>query len=111
LRAEAQEEMGHADRIIGRMLALGAAPAASQLRPVGLGVNLSELLRYDQAFEMELVGLYDNAVRHCSRAGLAEDRLLFEALLDEEQSHARELAGWIAQLESGIHRRDPGAVF
>lgn len=111
LRHEAQEELGHADRIIGRMLALGAAPAASQLRPVGFGTNLSELLRYDQAFELELVGLYDSAVRYCSRAGLSEDRLFFQALLDEEQLHARELAGWIGQLESGINRPDPGAVF
>lgn len=111
LREEAQEELGHADRIIGRMFALGVAPAASQLRPVGLGNNLSELLRYDQAFELELVSLYDNAVRYCSRNGLAEDRLLFQALLEEEQTHARELAGWIGQLESGVHRRDPGAVF
>lgn len=111
LRHEAQEELGHADRIIGRMLALGAAPAASQLRPVGLGNNLSDLLRYDQAFELELVGLYENAVRYCSRAGLSEDRLLFQALLEEEQAHARELAGWIAHLESGVNRPDPGAVF
>ena len=112
LRDESLEEMSHAERIIGRMLALGVSPAASQLRPVALGANLSELLRHDQAFEIELVGLYGNAVRHCSRAGLAEDRLFFQALLDEEEAHARELAGWIAQLESGTPRRpDAGAVF
>ena len=112
LRDESLEEMSHAERIIGRMLALGVSPAASQLRPVALGANLSELLRHDQAFEIELVGLYDKAVRHCSRAGLAEDRLFFQALLDEEAAHARELAGWIAQLESGAPRPpDAGAVF
>jgi len=112
LRAEAQEEMAHADRIVARMLALGVAPAASQLRPVGLGSTLSDLLRYDQAFEIELVGLYTNAVSYCSRAGLAEDRLFFQGLLQEEEAHARELAGWIAQLESGMPRRpDGGAVF
>ncbi|MGD8955830.1 MAG: ferritin-like domain-containing protein [Chromatiaceae bacterium] len=112
LRAEAHEEMTHAERIIARMLALGVAPGASQLRPVGLGTNLSDMLRHDQAFEMELVGLYEDAVRHCSRAGLSEDRLLFQALLEEEQAHARELAAWIGQLESGVNqRRDPGAAF
>jgi bacterioferritin len=111
-RAEAQEEMGHAERIIGRMLALGVAPAASQLRPATLGANLSELLRRDQAFETELVGLYAAAVRHCSRAGLAEDRLFFEGLLSDEQAHEREVAGWISQLESGSPGRpDSGAVF
>jgi cellulose biosynthesis protein BcsQ len=44
--------------------------------------------------------------------GLAEDRLFFEALLTEEQAHARELAGWISQLESGRpNQPDRGAVF
>jgi bacterioferritin len=112
LRDEALEEMSHAERIIARMLALGVSPAASQLRPVGLGSNLSDLLRHDQAFEIELVGLYADAVRYCSRAGLAEDRLFFQGLLDEEEAHARELAGWIAHLESGMPQgRDGGAVF
>jgi bacterioferritin len=104
--------MGHVERIIGRMLALGVAPSASQLRPVCLGASLSELLSHDEAFEIELVGLYASAVRHCSRAGLAEDRLFFQGLLEEEEAHARELAGWIAQLASGtIPGRDQGAVF
>jgi bacterioferritin len=112
LRAEAHEELEHAERIISRMLALGVSPAASQLRPAGLGANLLDLLRHDQAFEMQLVGLYENAARHCGRAGLAEDRLFFQALLEEELAHARELAGWIAQLESGtLAPRDGGAVF
>jgi bacterioferritin len=112
LRHEAHEEMEHAERIVARMLALGVAPGASQLRPVRLGANLSELLSHDEAFEVELVGLYASAVRHCGRAGRAEDRLFFQGLLEEEQAHARELAGWIAQLASGtLSGRDQGAVF
>ena len=43
-RAEASEELGHAERIISRMLALGVAPNASQLRPVKLGTSLQQLL-------------------------------------------------------------------
>ena len=44
-RAESIEEMGHAERIIGRMLALGVAPNASQLRPVALGQSLQHVAR------------------------------------------------------------------
>ncbi|MHB1241521.1 MAG: ferritin-like domain-containing protein, partial [Gammaproteobacteria bacterium] len=51
LRTEATEELGHVDRVISRMLALGVAPNASILRPVGLGRDLSELLRQDRALE------------------------------------------------------------
>ena len=99
MREEAHEELGHADRIIGRMLALGVAPNASQLRPVKLGSNLSELLLHDSEFENELVQLYVQATQHCARVGDHDSRVFFEALLNEEKAHAYELALWLKQLE------------
>lgn len=99
LRHEAQEEMGHADRIIERMLAHGVAPNASILRPVRLGGDLRELLLVDQAFEQELVELYSDAVRHCVRVGNLDDRAVFQALLEEELAHDRELAAWLDAIE------------
>lgn len=99
LRNESREEMEHADRIIARMLSLGAAPSASQLRPVRLGNSLLELLQHDLAFEHELIGLYSDATRHCARTGDHDGRLFFETLLEEERGHGRELTAWIAQLE------------
>jgi bacterioferritin len=98
--AEAIEEMGHADRIISRMLALGVAPNASQLRPVRLGKNLQELLQHDYAFEHELVGLYEEASQYSARIGDNDSRLFFEALLKEEQAHERELQQWLQELDS-----------
>jgi bacterioferritin len=97
--AEASEEMAHAERIISRMLALGAAPNASQLRPVRLGQNLQQLLQHDHAFEYELIGLYTEAARHCSRTGDHDNRLFFETLLAEEQQHATALEQWQQQLQ------------
>ncbi len=97
-RAEAHEELGHAERIISRMLALGVAPNASQLRPVKLGQNLQQLLEHDYAFEMGLVTLYEEAARHCSRVGDRDNRLLFETLLAEEKEHAQALTKWLQEL-------------
>ena len=96
---EAGEELRHADRIIGRMLALGVAPNASQLRPVRLGSNLQQLLQHDYAFEKELVGLYEAATKHCARTGDHDGRVFFEALLGEEQEHAKGLEQWLQQLQ------------
>jgi bacterioferritin len=96
--SEASEELGHAERIISRMLALGAAPNASQLRPVRLGSNLEELLQHDHEFENVLIGLYQEATRHCAREGDHDNRVFFEALLAEEQAHAQELKQWLQQL-------------
>ena len=99
LRTEAAEELAHADRIIGRMLALGVSPGASQLRPVQFGRNLKELLTHDHAFENELINLYEQAIRHCARAGDHDNRLFFEALLEEERSHAQTLVQWLKDVE------------
>lgn len=95
---EAGEEMGHADRIITRMLALGVAPSASQLRPVQLARDLRTLLMQNQAFEQELVKLYGEASRHCQQVGDHDNRLFFEGLLEEERAHASELAQWLEEL-------------
>ena len=99
LSAEAAEELGHAERIISRMLALGVAPNASQLRPVTLGSELRALLEYDVTFEEELVGLYSEASSHCRRIGDQDNRLFFETLLAEEQAHAVTLKEWLQQLQ------------
>ncbi len=96
--AESREEMGHAERIISRMLALGVAPNASQLRPVALGQTLQELLQHDLAFERELISLYEAAAMHCSRSGDKDGRHFFEGLLTEERTHEKDLLQWIETL-------------
>ena len=111
LRKEATEEMEHVERIIARMLSLGVAPNASQLRPVRLGSSLQELLSHNHAFENELVGLYAEATRYCARIGDHDGRLFFETLLDEERSHSRELAGWLEALQGPAGADGRGATF
>lgn len=104
---EAQEEMSHADRIISRMLALGVAPNASQLRPVRLGKNLLELLQHDAVFEHELIGLYQAAAQHCAQIGDYDNHVFFTALLHEEQVHASELLQWIQQIQQPALQQRP----
>lgn len=99
LRAESEEELQHVDRIIERMLALGVAPNASQLRPVRLGHSLTELLAVNMAFEQELISLYADAARYSAQAGCHDDRIFFEGLLADEQHHHQALSQWIQQLQ------------
>ncbi|MGD8560124.1 MAG: ferritin-like domain-containing protein [Gammaproteobacteria bacterium] len=109
---EAQEELGHADRIISRMLALGVAPNASQLRPVKLGSNLLELLLHDYDFEIELVRLYDQASRYCAGIGDHNSHTFFEALLNEERAHAQQLSEWLREAGyKGNTKQSHGATF
>ncbi len=98
LQHEAEEELGHVDRIIARMIALAVAPNASQLRPVGLGRNLTELLQQNQWLEQQLIQLYTVATEHCHLVGDYDNHLFFSKLLQEEQGHAQQLMLWMQQL-------------
>jgi bacterioferritin len=109
-RHEAHEEMQHVEKIIARMLAKGVAPNASQLRPVKLGGDLVQLLQVNQRFEMDLVGLYRDAVAHCNRESNCDDRMFFQSLLEDEQRHAAEMADWIASLEANSPGRPRNKV-
>ncbi len=100
LRHEVEEELQHTERIIDRMLAVGVAPSASQLRPVKLGQNLLEMLQINQRFEQELIGLYHAAARYSAGIGDHDSRLFFSALLEEERNHYEELQEWQDQLIS-----------
>jgi bacterioferritin len=99
LRHEATEETEHVERIIARMLALGAVPGASQLRPVCLGNNLISILTSNRDFEIELVNLYQDAVTYCSLNGNDDDRIFFQTLLSEEQKHEVEITEWITSIK------------
>jgi bacterioferritin len=104
-RRETVEEMQHAERIVQRMLALGVAPAASQLRPVSHAPDLVGLLRLDAILENDLIGHYAEAVRFCLLIGDDENERFFRALWEEEQHHGEELAAWLA----GFHAAAGGA--
>ncbi|MEZ5543532.1 MAG: ferritin-like domain-containing protein [Pseudomonadota bacterium] len=109
LRKEAQEELQHADRIIERMLALGAAPAGSQLRPVRLAPDLSALLLVNQQFEADVIRLYQAAASHSAGAGDHDSRIFFEELLREEQAHLAELESWLQRLQHVPEQRMRGS--
>jgi bacterioferritin len=97
-REETREEMHHAETLVQRMLTLGVAPAASQLRPAGHGPDLASLLRHDLALEDDLVNLYAEAARFCALNGDTGNQQVFEQLRHDEQQHAEELAAWLQSL-------------
>lgn len=97
-RRETVEEMQHAERIVKRMLALGVAPNSSQLKPAAAARSLVDLLRQDAVLESQIVTLYDEAVRYCSRIGDDENAAFFSELLEEEIKHAGEIEEWLLSL-------------
>jgi bacterioferritin len=94
--------MEHAERITGRLLALGCAPNASQLRPTRLSGQLMQLIEHAMQLESEIIGLYQQATEHCRKNQDHEHYLFFETLLKEEQQHHDEMVVWKTKLSAGV---------
>jgi len=110
-RQETVEEMRHAERLVQRMLQLGVAPAASQLRPVSHAADLEGLLRLDTVLEQDLIQLYAEATRFCLLIGDGNNEAFFRALRDEEQHHGETLAAWLDRLGTAQSRSLQRATF
>jgi bacterioferritin len=91
----ANEEFQHANLITDRMVAQGALPAGSVLRPAGPATNMVEALRSCEEREVALIQLYSEASQYCANFGAHEDLMLFNRLLEEEQSQLMRVQTWL----------------
>lgn len=110
-RQETVEELRHAEQIVQRMLELGVAPSASQLRPVAHAANLVGLLRQNAVLEHDLIQHYSEALRFCLQIGDASNAAFFQHLWQEEQQHSEELNQWLDALGAGPARLLERATF
>lgn len=99
LRRETVEEMQHAERLVTRMIHLGVAPGASQLRPAAHASTLAGLLSLSAQLEAQLVSHYAEAMALCVRIGDRENAAFFHDLWQEEQQHGEDLASWLESLQ------------
>ena len=100
-RRDAEEELGHAQRLIECMLVLGIPSNGTQLPPIRPGRTLEEMLLIDRALEIEVIRLYEEAAHYCARVRAAETQILFASLLQEELGHLRDLDGMLTGMHQG----------
>jgi bacterioferritin len=110
-RRETVEEMQHAEKIVQRMLTVGVAPAASQLRAVTHAPNLLGLLRHNTRLKNDLISLYAEATRFCVLVGDVTNEAFFRDLLNDEQHHGAELSAWLQSLGGQVNRHHDRATF
>ena len=91
LRSEAVEELGHAERLMERLIAVGVAPSAGNLPPSRLGRSVDEMLAADRELEVDAVRLYQEAVAHAQRMRDSGSASLLADILAEEMEHVREI--------------------
>lgn len=91
----ANEELQHANLLTDRMVAHGALPSGSVLRPASVSNNIIEALRGAADREVGLINLYNEATQYCANIGAQEDLALFSRLLDEEKAQLARVNAWI----------------
>lgn len=97
LRDEAAEELGHAERLMERLILLGIAPSAGNLPPARLGRSVDDLLAADRKLETDAVRLYREAHAHAVRMRDNDSASLFESILGDELAHVQEIDSLMAQ--------------
>ena len=91
LRSEAVEELGHAERLMERLIAVGVAPSSGNLPPSRLGRSADELLAADRQLEVDAVRLYQDAAAHARRMRDSGSASLLEDILAEELAHVQDI--------------------
>jgi bacterioferritin len=88
LRHEADDERGHADRLIQRILFLEGEPDVASRAKLHVGSNPKEMLVNDLRYELEVARALNEAIALCSKKGDHGTRgLLAELLRDTEEDH------------------------
>lgn len=98
-RRESIEEMGHADKLIARIIFLEGHPNLQTLAPLRIGQTLREILEADLAGELEAVKAYSRSREICRDEGDYVSMQLFDELLKDEEGHTDFLETQIALLD------------
>lgn len=96
------EELQHANMITDRMVAQGALPSGSVLRPASPAANILEALRSCEEREIALIQLYSEAAQYCANFNAQEDHALFIKLLEEEQVQLSQVHAWIEEYHKSL---------
>jgi bacterioferritin len=85
---EMQEEQGHADLLIKRILFLEGVPDLSKRDPLLVGHDVPEMLRNDLAYEYKVIPHLREVMAFCESAQDFETRdILLKLLKDTEEDH------------------------
>jgi len=96
---ESIEEMGHADKLIERILFLDGLPNLQELDRLHIGENVPECLKADLALEIKSREDLRVAVVHCESVRDFVSRELFEHILVDEEDHIDWLETQIGLIE------------
>ncbi len=86
-REESIEEMGHADKLVDRIIFLEGHPNMQKVSPLRIGQSLKEVLESDLAGEYDARASYAESREICQAEGDYVSKQLFDELLADEEGH------------------------
>jgi bacterioferritin len=84
---EVEEERGHANKYIARMLFLDGEPNVRDLDEIVKPASVRQIFEVQHKMELEARAYYDKAARECQQAGDSGTFDLFVSILKEEEGH------------------------
>ncbi|MCC4118419.1 bacterioferritin [Aromatoleum toluclasticum] len=85
---EMTEELGHASRLIERILFLEGVPDLSKREPLQIGQDVPTMLKNDLALELKVVKHLREVIAHSEKAKDYQTREILESMLaDTEEDH------------------------
>lgn len=88
MREEMQEEIGHADEFLKRIMFLKGEPVLTPAKTPERAQSLKDMFAVDLADEEEAVKFYTEAAKVAADAGDIGSRTLFEKIALDEEGHA-----------------------
>ena len=83
----AEEEMKHAEKLIGRIIFLEGKPIVSKLKQMQIGATVEAQINHDHEAEADAVVAYNAAIKLCFELSDIGTRELLADILVEEEEH------------------------
>jgi len=97
---EVQDEMGHADALIKRILFLEGRPELSIREPLHVGDSVPEMLKNDLALELNVVTALREVIAYCETVRDYQTREILTVMLkDTEDDHTYWLEQQLGMIE------------
>ncbi|MCI5078626.1 bacterioferritin [Oricola sp.] len=87
MREEMQEELGHSDGYIERIMFLKGNPELAFAKPPARAQSLIDMFETDLADEKEAIEFYTEAASQAAEEGDIGSRVLFEKIVLDEEGH------------------------
>lgn len=99
IRAEAIDEMKHADELVERILYLDGVPNLQRLNKINVGETVKEQFELDLKLETEAITKMNEMLAVCQKLGDTGSWDLIKHILVSEEEHADWLEGQLGLIE------------